>query len=433
VSLNDRLTLQARNKQAMNEIRKVINWAQQPVAPPHSSAAGAAVGASCPVRPGSSQRHRAAQQQQQLDSGSAPSSPAAFAPDALGCGLPPHSPAADAAELLPDGTRAAAGPLPVTGGSARHAQLSSHARHHRHHQQGQHQGRDRYGDRASERYGELLVTAAASSAEGIAGSTNISHGSTGSTAGPMAGAGQSGDLEVESSKQARSSSAGHTAVAAAARRSSGGRDTAPLVPLASSSHEALQLHPSGSGGIGRGRMRGGAESPTRRSSGSKQHLLAAAAAVQHRAQPDQHTHHHQQQALELGRDDLLLGAAPGLGQEGSLDTQEGHLLCSGDSRSELPSDGSTRWVWCQCVLTTGQQWPVMARQLGVLSVVALCSTQCLCLLHLRVYVCGQAAAGASAREQPSDLAQAAATRQCCAGARRPGRWLPGRARPAHGL
>jgi hypothetical protein len=342
------LCLQARNRQAMNEIRKVINWAQQlpaAVTPPHGSAIS---------RPGSSASRRIGLLPMgHLDAGSIPGSPAS---SHYGDLLPaePHSDAPEQGEeasrgaaptlLLPSSHTGHAGSQGSGGSSSRHH--SSHLGHgHSRHQH-------RSGDLLTVTPGSdgcLMAGRAGSNSGSSTSSRRVGKGATeGSSPSKMQLASRAGDmmplmLQVSGDLRADAVEEGSAASGYQERDTAGGAgpDSPTVVPEA-----AVALALSGrSRGIGSHRM----GSPTR-SSGSKQQLAAALAAAQHKLLPDQQHHHAkpQERYAAEAEDDTL----PAPGPEDSFECQEEHTYCDGRSGA----DGDGRYVWrCEAVATCGCQ------------------------------------------------------------------------------
>lgn len=263
--------VQARNRQAMNEIRKVINWAQQmPTAattPPH------------PLRPGSSASRRGPAQMH-LETGSIPGSPAgSHYGELLAVEQQQQQQHEAQGEQLEEQGRSGALLLPGSNSSSgRHH--SSHGRQHGHHH-------------AEHRYGEPLGSAPVSRAGSEAGSAagRRTGKGPGSPSKLAARAGEMMPLMLQASEElAAETAAGeqHRGSAAYCQRdTAGGAPASPALSEAASSPACVSL-----GSRGRVHRVGGPGSPTR-VSGTKQQLAAAlAAAGQHKLPPDQQHHHH---------------------------------------------------------------------------------------------------------------------------------------------
>lgn len=332
------LRVQARNRQAMNEIRKVINWAQQLPAgavattPPH------------PSRPSSSasRRHHHAH----LEAGSIPGSPASShygdllavetpcevheQGEEAGRGVPP-------ALLLPGGQLSHQGSGGSNSSSSRHHGSHSHSRHHQQQHHHLSQGEHRYGEAgAGSASGEVLGQGGrAGSFGGGVGSRGrgVGRGGSGSPSKLAARAGEMMPLTLHMSEDlAVEHTAAHEPAAAPAyahRDTAGGAPASPALSDAALSSACMSL---GAGSRARGH-RASLGSPTR-SSGSKQQLAAAlaAAAAQHRLPPDQQQHHVRGQerygaAAEV-EDDTLAPPGP----EGSFDEDLDGRSEPGDNR-----------------------------------------------------------------------------------------------------
>lgn len=334
------LQLQARNRQAMNEIRKVINWAQQvPVGPtattpPHgstfsrpSSSASRRVqtqpfghldaggcGSSIPGSPAGSsmfgdllaaEQQFDEQQQQQASVGGAaggegcdPSSRAMMPPPPPALMLPPSSHGGGGGGSLGSSS---------SNSSSRHGHHHSRQHHHQHHgQQQAHYGQaageqqHRYGEPAAD--GSGLGRRMSSGSGGNSGSSrrtagigsNGSRGIAGSPGGahlPNRGGAEmlplmlqvSADLEATTPASAAGASPAPAAGAAYSERDTagGGVPASPTVSeltMGSANSSRSRSHRVGS--------------PTRSSTGSKQQLAAALAAAQHKAPDQQQQHHH---------------------------------------------------------------------------------------------------------------------------------------------
>lgn len=333
---------QARNRQAMNEIRKVINWAQQPptaTTPPHGAQFS---------RPGSSaSRRMQVQQFGHLETGSSiPGSPAGSSYQEM-LAVEPHFEAADPGDeplrgvppalMLPSSQLMHQGSGGSNSSSGRHYGSShGHSRHHHHHhhhhqqQNQQHYGHDRYGEPVVG--AGVAVGSAAADAAGLmgraGGGSSSSHNSNnhrrgggsakGSVAGSPGGAQLpghgadmmplmlqvSGDLEVEPSAGDDEPGSAYSG-----RDTAGGAPASPALSEAASSAAAAA---AAAHGTGSSRSRAHRVASPRRSSGSKQLLHAAA---QHRAPPDQQQHlskqHDAYAAKEEEEDDTLQPAAQG--------------------------------------------------------------------------------------------------------------------------
>lgn len=319
----------------MNEIRKVINWAQQmPTAantPPH------------PSRPGSSASRRGPAQMH-LETGSIPGSPAGSHYGELLAVEQQQQHEAQGEQLEEQGR---SGALLLPGGSQLHhkGSNSSSGRHHSSH------GRQHGHHHAEHRYCEPLGSAPVSRAGSEAGSAAGRRASKGpgSPSKLAARAGEMMPLMLQASEElAAETAAGEQQRGSAAyceRDTAAGAPVSPALSEAASSPACVSL-----GSRGRGHRMGGPGSPTR-SSGTKQQLAAAlAAAGQHKLLPDQQQHHHHaghhphaapvQERYAAEVEDDTLGAP---GPEDSFEeAQEGHAY---GSRGGVA--GGNRWATTQ--------------------------------------------------------------------------------------